>query len=156
MTKRFTYCISLLVIVFLCFGEPAAAVRGSAADDEVVVTAIQGSAQVFTREKTARRPLKKGDKLKREQVIQVGERSRVEIRFPDGTVMRLSEKSRLAMSEVHYDSKTRNKKVKVDLSIGKLWAYVKKLVTSDSSVEVKTVNAVAGVRGDGLPGGRGG
>jgi hypothetical protein len=37
--------------------------------------------------------------------------------------------------------------VKVDLSAGKLWANVKKLTTSDSSVEVKTSNAVAGVRG---------
>ncbi len=146
MTKLFTFSAFLLMIASLCFGAGAAA-YGAAASDEAVVTAIQGTAQMFTKGRTAGRHLKKGDKLKREQVVRVGERSRVEIRFPDGTVMRLSEKSRLVMSEVRYDSKTDNKKVKVDLSIGKLWAHVKKLTTPDSSVEVKTVNAVAGVRG---------
>jgi hypothetical protein len=61
--------------------------------------------------------------------------------------MRFSERSVIKMDDISYDSKTQNKKVKVDLGSGKLWANVKKLVTSDSKVEVKTVNAVAGVRG---------
>ena len=37
--------------------------------------------------------------------------------------------------------------MKVNLSVGKLWAKVKKLTTPDSSVVVETSNAVAGVRG---------
>ena len=51
------------------------------------------------------------------------------------------------MSEIQYDKKTENKNVKVNLGVGKLWANVKKLLTPDSSFEVKTSNAVAGVRG---------
>ncbi len=46
-----------------------------------------------------------------------------------------------------YEPKTGSKNVRVGLSLGRLWANVKKLVTADSKVEVKTVNAVAGVRG---------
>jgi hypothetical protein len=51
------------------------------------------------------------------------------------------------MNEVLYSGKTDHKRVKVDLGIGKLWANVRKLMTMDSSVEVRTTNAVAGVRG---------
>ncbi len=145
MTKGFT-CFSLLLMIIFMRSGVAAAAHDPATCDGAVVTAIRGTAQVFTRGRTGHL-LKKGDKLKRGQVIRVGGRSRVELRFPDGTVMRLSEKSRLVMSEVQYDSKTDKKKMTVDLSIGKLWAKVKKLATPDSSVEVKTVNAVAGVRG---------
>jgi hypothetical protein len=114
--------------------------------NEAVVTAIQGTARVAAKG-SAGRTLKKGDSLKREDEVQVAEKSRIEIRFPDGTVMRLSEKSHLKMNELSYNKQTDSKSVKVDLSIGKLWAKVKRLATSDSSVEVKTTNAVAGVRG---------
>jgi hypothetical protein len=51
------------------------------------------------------------------------------------------------MSELSFNKETENKNVKVNLSVGKLWAKVKKLATPDSSVEVQTSNAVAGVRG---------
>ena len=91
--------------------------------------------------------IRKNDRLTKEQDVKVDEKSRVELRFPDGTVMRLAEKTQLRLSDVSYDRKTGGKNMKVDLSVGKLWAKVKKLVTPDSAVEVKTVNAVAGVRG---------
>jgi hypothetical protein len=146
MIKRSTYGAMIVVITLLC-SLAVGAVEKPVAGNEAVVTAIEGSARVFTKDKTAGRSLKKGDRLKKEHEVRVGEKSRIEIRFPDGTIMRLSEKSRLAMNEVQYDGKTENKNVKVNLSGGKLWAKVKKLVTPDSSVEVKTVNAVAGVRG---------
>jgi hypothetical protein len=61
--------------------------------------------------------------------------------------MRLAEKSHLKMNELAFNKQTDEKNVKVDLSVGKLWAKVKKLSTSNSSVEVRTSNAVAGVRG---------
>jgi len=61
--------------------------------------------------------------------------------------MRFAELSTIKIDDITYDSKTQSKKVKVDLGGGKVWANVKKLVTADSKVEVKTVNAVAGVRG---------
>ena len=79
--------------------------------------------------------------------MKVADKSRMEMRFPDGTVMRLAERSRLKMNELAFNKETQGKNVKVDLSVGKLWAKVKKLQHSDSAVEVTTSNAVAGVRG---------
>jgi len=120
----------------------------SAADNSAaVVTRLDGTASVFSKGVKAGSPLKKNDKVMKGQEVKVGERSRIELKYPDGTVMRFSERSVIKMDDIAYDSKTQNKKVKVDLGSGKLWANVKRLATSDSRVEVKTVNAVAGVRG---------
>jgi len=119
----------------------------SADDSAAIVTRLDGSALVFVKGAKAGTPLKKNDKIKRGQEVKVGERSRIELKYPDGTIMRFAERSVIRMEDISYDSKTQNKKVRVDLGSGKIWANVKKLVTSDSKVEVKTVNAVAGVRG---------
>jgi len=51
------------------------------------------------------------------------------------------------MDDISYDSKTQNKKVRGRLGGGKLWANVRSLATSDSRVEVKTVNGGRGLRG---------
>ncbi len=118
-----------------------------AADNEALVTRLDGTAQAFTKGAAAGTPLKKGDVLKKDQEVRVGEKSRIEIRFPDGTVMRFSEKSSVNLNDVFYNKQSGSKSVKVGLSVGKLWANVRKLTTSDSNVEVRTSNAVAGVRG---------
>lgn len=117
------------------------------AADEAVVTMLDGTAKVSAKGSKSSSPLKKHDHVKKGQEIKVGERSRLELRFDDGTVMRFAERSVIRMDDLSIDSRSKNKKVRVDMERGKLWASVKKLVTSDSKVEVKTVNAVAGVRG---------
>jgi len=120
---------------------------GSADDSAAVVTRLDGSATVFAKGTKKGTPLKKNSKVTKNQEVKVGEKSRLELKYPDGTIMRFAERSVIKMDDITYDNKTRNKKVRVDLGGGKLWANVKKLVTADSRVEVKTVNAVAGVRG---------
>jgi hypothetical protein len=146
MRRHYPYYAAALLVSLWPFLFAAAAEK-PAADTEAVVTMIEGTAHVFMRGVSAGILIEKGSKLKREQEVRVGANSRMEIRFPDGTIMRLSEKSRLIMDEVLYDRNTENKNVKVNLAIGKLWANVKKLATPDSKVEVRTSNAVAGVRG---------
>lgn len=145
MLRRCAVIALVLFMITLSLSTAATAAEPGAND--AVVTVVQGTARVYTKDLAAGRLLKKGDVLKRENEVKVAEKSRIELRFPDGTVMRLSEKSHLKMSELSFNKQTDSKKVKVDLSLGKLWAKVKRLTTSDSSVEVKTTNAVAGVRG---------
>jgi len=133
------------LLAFLCIS-PHVHAAGSGGSD-AVVTVIQGTARVYSKEATKGRVIKKGDRIKEDQELRVAEKSRIEMRFPDGTVMRLSEKSKIKMNDLAFNKKTESKNVKVDLAMGKLWAKVKKLGTPDSSVVVKTSNAVAGVRG---------
>ncbi len=144
MLKRLRISTALcLVVLFpvghfsLAFGKESAA----------VVTMLDGKAYAYSKGAKTGVALKKGDKLSKDQEVKVAERSRLELKFPDGTVMRLAPKSTLKLSDVSYDASTQGKNVKVNLTVGKLWANVKKLATADSKVEVKTVNAVAGVRG---------
>jgi hypothetical protein len=108
---------------------------------------LEGTAQVKAPGDKTALPLKRGDRIAGDREVTVGEKSRVELRFPDGTAMRLSEKSRLDLNRVSYDGTSGSKTFKVNLLIGKIWANVKKLMTPDSAVEIKIVNAVAGVRG---------
>ena len=144
MRKRSGLALALfLALVVFAVAVHAAESGGS----EATVTTVNGSAKVYRKGSKAGRPLHKGDKLKEDDEVKVAEKSRLEILFPDGTAMRLAEKSSLRMSELAFNKETDRKNLKVDLALGKLWARVKKLKTADSSVEVKTSNAVAGVRG---------
>ncbi len=142
MTKSF---ISLLVLAACLFIVPAFSVAATSAG--AVVTMTEGTVRVYAKGSEKGRLLKKGDTVGKEQEIQVAEKSRIELRFPDGSVMRLSEKTRLKMNDVTFNTQTEGKSLKVGLTAGKIWMKVKRLVTSDSSVEVRTSNAVAGVRG---------
>jgi len=144
MKQAISYTL-ILSIVLLCVSSLANAAESGGSDAVVIV--IQGTARVYNKDETKGRLLKKGARIKEDEEVKVAEKSRIELRFADGTVMRLSEKSRLRMSELDFNKQTQSKNVKVDLSVGKLWAKVKKLSTPDSSVEVRTSNAVAGVRG---------
>jgi len=136
----------LIILVSLVLG-PSILRADESGGNEATVTMILGTAHVYAMGSKTGRVLKKGDKLRKEQEVRTSNKSRLEIRFPDGTVMRLAERSFLKMSQLSFDKKTENKSVKVELGIGKLWAKVRKLLTPDSSVEVRTSNAVAGVRG---------
>lgn len=143
-SKSVLGAVSMMIILFAL---PALAVENTSRNSEAIATAVEGTADTISKTSPAGSALKRGDSIKKDQTVRVGDKSRVEIRFPDGTVMRLSERSRLVMNEVAYDTRTEGKNVKVNLSVGKLWAKVRKLITPDSTVEVKTGNAVAGVRG---------
>lgn len=139
------FFVSLIVLTLFMTGIPLYA--GQADTDAVIVTMIEGTVHVYTPGSPTGVLVKKSARLSRDSEIRVSEKSRVELKFPDGSVMRLAEKSQLKLSEVRFDKKSGAKQVGVDLSVGRLWAKVKRLITADSKVEVKTVNAVAGVRG---------
>ncbi len=145
MVKRHVVIAAVLSLLALTVSVAATASESGAND--AVVTMIQGTARVYSKGAPKGRRLKQGDVLQKDQEVKVAEKSRMEVRFPDGTVMRLSAKSHLKLNQVTYNRQTDDKNVKVDLSVGKLWAKVKKLTTPDSTVEVRTSNAVAGVRG---------
>ena len=145
MNMRRRYGALALVAVVVLFSHPVDAVKTGGR--EAVVTFVQGTVMKFTGETETGIPVKRNDRLSKDHAVKVGKASRMEIRFSDGTVMRLSERSHLKLSEVSYNKKSGSKRLKVTLVLGKLWANVKKLLTPESTVEVKTANAVAGVRG---------
>ncbi len=145
MLKHFGVYILLIATAILSI--PCSIKADEPNANEATVTMVQGTAHVYSVDAKHGRLLKKGDRIKKDQEVKVAEKSRLELRFPDGTIMRFAAKTQVKMNALAFNRKTDSKNVKVGLAVGKLWANVKKLTTSDSAVEVRTSNAVAGVRG---------
>ncbi len=84
--------------------------------------------------------LAEGDRLR------TGAASRLEVKLKDGSVLRMAERSELKLQSATFGPKEK-KRFDAKLFAGRLWAAVTRLVGTDSSFEVETTNAVAGVRG---------
>lgn len=79
--------------------------------------------------------------------VKTGEGARAELKFPDGSVVRVGPSSMLHIAASGYDGKTKEVKVEANVVGGQVWANVSKMVGSEAKFQVKTENAVAGVRG---------
>ncbi|MBC7792855.1 MAG: FecR domain-containing protein [Clostridia bacterium] len=81
-----------------------------------------------------------GDRLK------TSASAKLEAKLSDGSLLRLAPGSDLRLDAAMF-RKSGEKKVRVSLSLGRVWASVTKLFGSGSEFEVQTNSAVAGVRG---------
>lgn len=110
-------------------------------------TFVKGTVEVGKDEAGPYKRLKRNKRVKPGQFVRTGEASRAELKFPDGSILRIGPGSVLHLKEAGFNSKT--KAVSVDATVvgGKAWAKVSKLVGSDAKFAVKSKNAVAGVRG---------
>jgi hypothetical protein len=84
-------------------------------------------------------PVVNGDK------IETKKQSRCELTYDDGSVVRIDEQTIYTVEKAKIDKK--EKVVESRLSIGKLWANIKKLVRGRDSWKLKSPAAVVAVRG---------
>jgi hypothetical protein len=91
--------------------------------------------------------LKKKRKVPVGNFVKTGDGARAELKFPDGSVVRMGPSSILHVSASGFNGKTKEVKVEANVVGGKVWANVSKMVGSEAKFQVKTENAVAGVRG---------
>lgn len=80
-------------------------------------------------------------------IVKTGEDSRAELKYPDGSIVRIGPASILKIDGVTFDGKTKEVKAESTLVAGQAWAKVAKMVGGEAKFQVKTQNAVAGVRG---------
>lgn len=91
------------------------------------------------RKATFNMPVKNGDK------VETKKQSRCEITYNDGNIIRIDERSIYTIEKATItDDK---KEVESSLSIGKLWANLKKLIRGKDSWKLKSPAAVVAVRG---------
>jgi hypothetical protein len=132
----------------LCFllaalaGAPGAAAPARTAQ----VSALEGKAQRL-RATGARTELRIGGSLDQGDTVETQDASRLEIRFSDGSVLRLGPKSKLQLAEAHFAGGPARRKLDARLFFGRLWAKVTSVIQGDQKFQVETENAVAGVRG---------
>ncbi len=92
-------------------------------------------------------PVAVGGTLAEGDRIRTGAASRTEMKLRDGSLVRLGEKSQFTLQASTFGPKASQRHFSGKLLAGRVWAAVVKLVGADSSFEVSTPNAVAGVRG---------
>lgn len=77
--------------------------------------------------------------------IKTGMESRCEITLPDGSIIRMEEKSLQQFKCV--EPQKRAKSSSIFLSAGKIWLNARKIVSKDESFQVRTDKAVCAIRG---------
>lgn len=92
-------------------------------------------------------PLAVGKAVYQGDVLETQRRTRLEVKLADGSVVRLGPSSKAEVQGAAFGKSVEDRKVSAKLVVGKVWANVAKAVGGEQRFEVKTENAVAGVRG---------
>jgi hypothetical protein len=123
----------------------AAAVRAAAPAPAGAVTFLAGEATRSAGGRTEK--LAVGSPVYQGDAIETARRTRVELRLADASVLRLAPLSRVDLDAAAFGRGPDDRKVSAKLRVGNVWAHVTKALGGEARFEVKTENAVAGVRG---------
>jgi hypothetical protein len=91
--------------------------------------------------------LQTGAAIYQGDVIETSRRTRIELTLADQSVLRLGPSSRVELDAAAFGKGTVDRKVSARLRVGNVWASVTRALGGEARFEVKTENAVAGVRG---------
>jgi len=97
--------------------------------------------------KGERTELEKGSDLAEGEAVVTSEGARLEIKFPDESLLRVGPAARLELTAAHFGRVATERKMTAKLLFGKVWAKVTSLFSKDAQFAIETENAVAGVRG---------
>jgi hypothetical protein len=120
----------------------AAALSASAGPAGTIAT-VMGTAEVYPAGDKAWKPAHRGQKLFAKDNCRTGAESTLEIRWTNGTILRIGEKSYLTVSRRPDTSVISNARV---LS-GRVWVAMKKISGTGQKFNIESPTAVAGIRG---------
>lgn len=126
----------MLTLVLVASLAPAAPARA---------ISVTGSVEVQTGAETE--PLVRFAEVEAGATIITHEESFAALRLASGSLLRLGPNTRIALSRMDPGEVAGERKTEVRLVIGKVWARVLHLFGAESSFDIATDNAVAGVRG---------
>lgn len=109
------------------------------------VVQVVGKVELISGQAAA--PLDRFNEVPMGTVISTGDDGRCSLRLPSGTLIRLGTNTRVEVSSLTRGDPAAARKETIKVSVGRLWAKVTRLFGDDSRFEVRTDNAVAGVRG---------
>ena len=110
------------------------------------ITFLEGKA-TRRREGRSAVELRQGTALTTGDLVETREEARLEIRFSDGSLLRLGPKAKLQLSEAHFTGGPARRRMTAKLFFGQIWAKVTSVIQGDQKFQIETENAVAGVRG---------
>ncbi len=124
----------------------AAGQRVEAQPKTAQVSALEGKAQK-ARDRARATPLSVGTGVAQGDQILTQDDSRLELKFSDGSVLRMGPKAKMHLTEAHFGGGPARRKLTAKLFFGNLWAKVTSVIQGEQKFQVETENAVAGVRG---------
>jgi hypothetical protein len=136
--RRCTLSLFVLLIALPALAETPKAVGR--------VLALRGVVEVQSPGGETRSAAGRGTLLFPGQTLITAEASAVQIRMEDGTLVGLGSSTRLTLASYEVEV-PRQRRGRLQLGVGRIWARVTSFFGSDSEFEVHTDNAVAGVRG---------
>src|SRR5229473_1929662 len=110
------------------------------------VSALEGKAQK-ARDRARATALSVGTGVAQGDQILTQDDSRLELKFSDGSVLRMGPKAKMQLTEAHFGGGPARRKLTAKLFFGNLWAKVTSVIQGEQKFQVETENAVAGVRG---------
>jgi len=143
--------IFLCVLSFLLIGFQGMAARRimemKIGRGEAKVNVLEGSAQFLQPGKKTWRSLNLGDILKGGDEVSTGSETRLELILPDYSAVRFAGDSHFKVLQVEAGGDSTPRNMKFHVAIGRTWANVSKTVWKKGQFELRSENAVAGVRG---------
>ncbi|MFN2546118.1 MAG: FecR domain-containing protein [Myxococcales bacterium] len=123
-----------------------AAPRLAAEAKTASVSALEGKA---TRSRNNGRPspLAIGAAVSQGDTIETADDTRLEIRFSDGSALRVGPHAKMQLTEAHFGGGPAKRKLTARLFFGNIWAKVTSVIQGEQKFAIETENAVAGVRG---------
>ena len=133
------------LLAAVALAAPAPAPAPAAAPAAGSITFLDGEATRQAGGKTVK--LGTGASIFQGDVIETARRTRIELTLIDQSVLRLGPRSRVELDAAAFGQGADDRKVSAKLRVGNVWANVTKALGGEARFEVKTENAVAGVRG---------
>ncbi len=143
--------IFLCVLSFVLIGFQAMAAKRimelKIGRGEAKVNILEGSAQILQAGKKTWRSLNLGDTLNGGDEVNTGSKARLELILPDYSAVRFAGNSHFKLLQVEVGGDSVPMNMKFHVAIGRTWANVSKAVGKKGQFELRSENAVAGVRG---------
>jgi hypothetical protein len=121
-------------------------IRAQARVRVATVSLLEGTAQV-RRGPNVPQDLRQGSSVQQGDLVETGDDSRLELKLPDASALRLGPRARLALAAAHFERGPARRQLSVRLFFGKVWAKVTSVAGGEQRFQIETENAVAGVRG---------
>ena len=147
--KRITFFLCIISIVLIGYQVTAAkrTMELKIGRGEAKVNALEGSVQILQAGKKTWRVLKFGDTLRGGDEVNTGSKARLELVLPDYSAVRFAGNSHFKVLQVDSGGDAIPRNMKFHVAIGRTWANVSKAVGKKGQFELRSENAVAGVRG---------
>jgi hypothetical protein len=111
------------------------------------VDAVEGMVWLQQRGHDAFVPLADRPRVAAGDTIRTDARSRVDLRYVDGTRLRIGPSSRITVLKDQIRRRTQDQTTMFKLDVGRVWIRILKVLSQKSKFEIATPTATAGVRG---------